>query len=883
MLERSDHDPARRGPLLVVLPPRYPTIPMPPPRPVAARTLAAIAEAYGRRVMRAAGITTLAPATMTVINTHPSTPRPLADLSAYEAPKALLLTLDAAQWRKIAGEGIGVNDLNDDQQALFDSMMPQHPVVVTQRWGRVIEGPRGSGPVPVPTTENQEPVDRTRVRLHLFRHTRFSLFRSDKPGETMGDDADLRHRQSGITIQLTDSPEDWFERGQRQRAFGAALVTTAPNRLKPADLDYADPSLNVAVALDDLETIDGLLKRISAAVGWEFLADRRVGPLALFVRAEPGAAARAGDLLMALALNVTGAYRRLGEQTFLLTDDVEGIGTRFARLDEWAAPAIDERYRLLRRLTEQSSRLNAREYLRFAPGDPTAVPENMYRGIEAKWENADWSKGEVDLSYEVKASQLSATFQKEIQDEAKAKEQMQDPIPLRTDRVRLDVMLRADWVLPDGRTCPASGPESPFSLDSVFNLLPRPRKRTAASPPGLKPPVAARKSPLKLRRGALMVAAPESASEAERLAALVKDRGVSELWITSTPASSDIASLRTAVAAGRTAGIPVWAAVSLLRGSGIGEPDRNILGETGDVFARRAVAAARNRPDARENPEWADEITAVLAGCGGWYSAAPEQAGELAARLETVAATPGLAGIVLSDSGGPGHTGERRQILAIPMRGNMGYTLPARLAFLRTEGVDPLDIVNRSDISALHANDFTVGPFFPMVYPSKAPPAAGGQEPSMPFIFPWQRWESFLEERNRSLLGGLYAAFRKRHPALPLFIDDRGSTFAHARAAWFGSWDAAEKLPKNPWEDAKRCLAEARATSKMNLLVYRPKTSQGSAPSTPSFLAEWGATVEQAGVGWDGTVLDFRALTSAAVVRLLESLPRSTADHPAGR
>jgi hypothetical protein len=358
---------------------------------------------------------------------------------------------------------------------------------------------------------------------------------------------------------------------------------------------------------------------------------------------------------------------------------------------------------------------------------------------------------------------------------------------------------------------------------------------------------------------------------------------MSELWIMSTPSPSDIASLRTAVAAGRKAGVPVWAAVSLLRGCGVGEPDRNILGETGDAFARRAVAAARNRPDARENPAWADEITAVLAGCGGWYSAAPEQAGVLAARLETAAATPGLAGIVLSDSGGPGHTGERRQILAIPMRGNMGYTLPARLAFLRAEGVDPVDIVNRSDISALHANDFTVGPFFPAYYPIKAPPAAGGQEASVRFTFPWVRWESFLEERNRSLLGGLYASFRKRHPSLPLFIDDRGSAFAYTRAAWFGSWDAADKLPKNPWEDPKRCLAEARVTSKTNLLVYRPKTTPGSAPSTPSFLAEWGAMIEQAGVGWNGAVLDFRALTSAAVVRLLESLPRSTADHPTGR
>jgi hypothetical protein len=82
-LERSDYDPAQRGPLLVVLPSQLPVIPSPPSRQVAAPTLAAIADAHARRVQKAGGLTTLAPATMTVINTHPGAPRPLADLPAF--------------------------------------------------------------------------------------------------------------------------------------------------------------------------------------------------------------------------------------------------------------------------------------------------------------------------------------------------------------------------------------------------------------------------------------------------------------------------------------------------------------------------------------------------------------------------------------------------------------------------------------------------------------------------------------------------------------------------------------------------------------------------------------------------------------------------------
>src|SRR5262249_18344901 len=151
----------------------------------------------------------------------------------------------------------------------------------------------------------------------------------------------------------------------------------------------------------------------------------------------------------------------------------------------------------------------------------------------------------------------------------------------------------------------------------------------------------------KWKRGALMVTAPAAPSEAERLVALAKNRGLSELWITATPDPSDGAALRAVVAAGRKGGVLVWAVVSLLRGCGVGGVERNFLGETGDAFAGRSIATVRSRPDLRENSEWVDETTAVLAGCVGWYCPAPAQASELAARLETVAAVPGLAGIVL--------------------------------------------------------------------------------------------------------------------------------------------------------------------------------------------------------------------------------------------
>jgi hypothetical protein len=72
------------------------------------------------------------------------------------------------------------------------------------------------------------------------------------------------------------------------------------------------------------------------------------------------------------------------------------------------------------------------------------------------------------------------------------------------------------------------------------------------------------------------------------------------------------------------------------------------------------------------------------------------------AEIAALAATPGLAGIVLSGSAPIGYAGERSDgwsgsdDFALSLRAELGYTPALRRAFLQKEGVDPIDLIPRN-------------------------------------------------------------------------------------------------------------------------------------------------------------------------------------------
>ena len=165
----------------------------------------------------------------------------------------------------------------------------------------------------------------------------------------------------------------WNPGEQRPDAQGVALKATVPSRPKPSDLAFEAPALSVAVPLTGAQSVGDLVKRVGEAAGIEIYADARVGMLPLWTR---GRAARAGDIVQALCLAVTGTMRKIrpagGHSTYVLVDDQVGIGTRCALLADWKSDAQHQKGVVEEQIR---TRIGAqpKQYLPFMENDPLTL------------------------------------------------------------------------------------------------------------------------------------------------------------------------------------------------------------------------------------------------------------------------------------------------------------------------------------------------------------------------------------------------------------------------------------------------------------------------------------------------------------------------------
>jgi hypothetical protein len=254
-------------------------------------------------------------------------------------------------------------------------------------------------------------------------------------------------------------------------------------------------------------------------------------------------------------------------------------------------------------------------------------------------------------------------------------------------------------------------------------LLPRPARSDAAAAPD-DPSLSGQNAPprpaaLMLRlsagkTGALLVRV-RNADEAKTAVALARRLGFTQLWCFGAGMEeSGGSALAAAVAAGRDARppLPVFAVVSLLKRDGNdhandhaaekaptppGEAaaaradddrDRNLLGETSAELARRRSAS----PFGRTNGYAQGALNYLLDPPGDFLRFdTPALAQTRAKQVRDLAATPGLAGLVLRHTVAPGYSvfGDDDWYYGLGEAGDFGYTLPLRLAFLRQEGYDP--------------------------------------------------------------------------------------------------------------------------------------------------------------------------------------------------
>jgi hypothetical protein len=201
--------------------------------------------------------------------------------------------------------------------------------------------------------------------------------------------------------------------------------------------------------------------------------------------------------------------------------------------------------------------------------------------------------------------------------------------------------------------------------------------------------------------------------------------------------------------------------------------------------------------------------------------------------LNEIAATPGLAGLVLRDTAAPGYAnpGDANDFVMWGMA-DFGYTPEMRLAFLRQEGVDPVDLpvnsyVGNVDLNLPFFGDGGLGPRHIEV--------DGQWVQDRSFVTPAQKWNALRYAANARLLAELFTGLKSSRPDLPLLIRDRTSA-GFSPSGWYASWDKPDALPRRPSFEYREgttpptTLQVARSQSKSVLLTVTHVIAEGPPP-----------------------------------------------------
>ncbi|MCW3054327.1 MAG: hypothetical protein JWN14_3497, partial [Chthonomonadales bacterium] len=217
--------------------------------------------------------------------------------------------------------------------------------------------------------------------------------------------------------------------------------------------------------------------------------------------------------------------------------------------------------------------------------------------------------------------------------------------------------------------------------------------------------------------------------------------------------------------------------------------------------------------------------------------------------LTPLAQVSGLSALALKASAAPGWVGNVRGGNGLRSNAELGYGLATRLACLRAEGFDPIDVG---------------------LYPSIL-----GQDASLRF-FPhthgdgmWQAFNDFRLQQNQKSLEQVHAALHALAPQISLFLDDRASPYIDADTRWFGRWDDPKRIAINPLFYDESVAKETAFAGSPEPLLGCPSWS-----NKPGALAKTlSETSEKAVKKWPGIALDLTPFTPPEALQQLSGLP----------
>jgi hypothetical protein len=369
---------------------------------------------------------------------------------------------------------------------------------------------------------------------------------------------------------------------------------------------------------------------------------------------------------------------------------------------------------------------------------------------------------------------------------------------------------------------------------------------------------------------------------------LAKQRNLKQLWL-NLPVDLEKAKplLEAAIQEGKTQGVAIYGVLRLMEIPNSEQPfmgadsdirDINVLGETTTQMLKRNKGQ-------------------VGYSVFGW-SSFPKDTGDavrpdapltipiLKKRLMEVGTIPGLSGLVLRGITTPGYNA-LRGFFDTSSTYNFGYTLERRLENIRKNGYDPIDL---GDGSSSVGVNLTI-PLFTMQGQRWIEHSDGSYGPDPKHTSPLQEWNKLRYKINLKMLTELYKQVRPELPSqLRLLAVDAGSI---GDSSWYGSWDEAEKVPRNNSEELMLYVQPTASNYRRPVAIARDnsKTVYGSvsisrqeieirniymgaiAPGTPlaftlrlnQFLEE---ELKQKDT-WDGLVMDLSELPYRQVEELV--------------
>ncbi|HLJ54706.1 MAG TPA: hypothetical protein VKT77_06665 [Chthonomonadaceae bacterium] len=833
-------------------------------RPPKGATIEHAAAAFRFELLPVRGISALAPRFRVDVAHAGGSVDPYRNAPPDAAFTLLAAGLDDAQRRALfSQQGLGRDDLSAPvARGLFETLFSADTLTIRRRAtpGRPPEPEREIGGISL-----QQARLRVGACVRMAYHTSGSDAMELAPilgteaGPRIYETADQRHLVSAQTVD------------------GFAVRRVQPNTAKPGQLDFQAAALRAEVPTQGVKTVGELIARVAAATKLEIYADRRFERRSLVLLGAPRSL-RAGDLLEALALCVSGAYRRV-VGAVVLTDAVEGLGARRRKIEELEADGDAIRAGPLR---EARPKLHAAGGMSTAPlgffGDPLA-PTPAQRENEDRASAPTGTISVIHLPFEqltVPQQQALKRISEALEREHAAHPDAGYPPTVDFERdVDLQIAPSIQLILPD-----VDGPIDTGLGELVADLF-RPLAATPAdnrkSAAGGSPSAAVDRPSDPLRRadgGAAAhsqdtpVVAPRSQvqpaaepagaqrSSADAGAGSLADRtrGIPRRALLATVTGQD--ALEATVAAMRRLGLnelwlPVFtggkAAIRTGAAEATSEPDLldralKLTAGTG-IVVYPALDLFRWGP---EPPRDAEDLTitggssvqsaerrlrrALLAGAPADRPSgsalrdvvvsplAPEPPRELASVAAAAARRAGIGGIVFREACPPGYD-VPETVRHVEPEDRFGYTEAARVAFLRLHHADPIDVTQRRTVRVAYDRADTALPGF------------DDEEIDLALD---REWNGFCREANVAALTALWETIARAKPAARggaarpfVYMRDRRDD---GDSGWYGAWSgpgAALPTYRMSFEDGlltpdslpvAPADAQARAESPVNLL-----------------------------------------------------------------